>query len=145
MIGLAVGKLLASCWVLIFASAFAEAAPEHTTPVVYRTVTVDGLSIFYYEAGSANAPTLRLLHGFPSPSRMYEPLLARLAPAFYLIAPDYPGFGHGDAPDSQTFAYTLDYITDVIGHFTDAIGASRCGCAIVTMLGRAVLLRLLRW
>jgi pimeloyl-ACP methyl ester carboxylesterase len=124
MIGLAVRVLLSSCWVLIFGSAFAEAAHEHTTPVFYRTVTVDGLSIFYREAGPANAPTLLLLHGFPSSSRMYEPLFARLASAFHLIAPDYPGFGHSDAPDPQTFAYTFDHIADVVGHFTDIIGAT---------------------
>ena len=125
MIGLAVRVLLSSCWVLIFASACAEAAPEHTTPVFYRSVTVDGLSIFYREAGPANAPTLLMLHGFPSSSRMYEPLFARLASAFHLIAPDYPGFGHSDAPDPQTFAYTFDHIADVIGHFTGSIDATR--------------------
>jgi pimeloyl-ACP methyl ester carboxylesterase len=124
MISLAVRVLLSGCWTLIFASAFAEAAPERTTPTSYRTVTVDGLSIFYREAGPATAPTLLLLHGFPSSSRMYEPFFARLAAEFHLIAPDYPGFGHSDAPDAQTFTYTFDHIADVIGHFTDAVGAT---------------------
>ncbi|HEX3593473.1 MAG TPA: alpha/beta fold hydrolase, partial [Polyangiaceae bacterium] len=60
----------------------------------YRTVKVDGLSIFYREAGPKDAPTLLLLHGLPSSSRMFEPLFTRLADRFHLVAPDYPGFGH---------------------------------------------------
>ena len=66
--------------------------------VFYRTVKVDGLSIFYREAGPIDAPTILLLHGLPSSSRMYEPLLIRLADRYHLIAPDYPGFGHSDWP-----------------------------------------------
>jgi hypothetical protein len=64
--------------------------------VFYRTVKVDGLSIFYREAGPKDAPTILLLHGLPSSSRMFEPLLTRLADRFHMIAPDYPGFGHSD-------------------------------------------------
>ena len=64
--------------------------------VYYRTVMVDGLSIFYREAGPQDAPTILLLHGLPSSSRMFEPLLTRLADHFHLVAPDYPGFGHSD-------------------------------------------------
>jgi hypothetical protein len=59
----------------------------------YRTIMVDGLSIFYREAGRPEAPTLLLLHGFPSSSRMYGPLLMRLSTHYHLVAPDYPGFG----------------------------------------------------
>jgi pimeloyl-ACP methyl ester carboxylesterase len=64
----------------------------------YRTVDVNGLSVFYREAGPQDAPTILLLHGFPSSSRMWQPLLDRLADRFHLVAPDYPGFGHSDAP-----------------------------------------------
>ena len=71
--------------------------------VFYRTVIVDGLSIFYREAGRPDAPTLLLLHGFPSSSRMYEPLLTRLSTYYHLVAPDYPGFGHSDAPAPRRF------------------------------------------
>jgi hypothetical protein len=60
-------------------------------PTSYRTVQIDGLSIFYREAGPKNAPTLLLLHGLPSSSRMFEPLIARLADRYHLVAPDYPG------------------------------------------------------
>src|SRR5271154_6306624 len=90
--------------------------------VFYRTVKVDGLSIFYREAGPANAPTLLLLHGLPSYSRMFEPLFARLADQFHLIAPDYPGFGHSDWPDPKQFMYTFDRIATITQHFTEAVG-----------------------
>jgi pimeloyl-ACP methyl ester carboxylesterase len=93
--------------------------------VVYRTVKVDGLSIFYREAGPKDAPTILLLHGLPSSSRMFEPLLLRLSDGFHLVAPDYPGFGHSDAPDPKTFAYTFDAIASVTEHFTEALGLSR--------------------
>lgn len=74
----------------------------------YRTVQVDGLSICYREAGPKDAPTLLLLHGLPSSSRMFEPLLGRLAGEFHMVASDYPGFGHSDAPPPTEFAYTFD-------------------------------------
>jgi pimeloyl-ACP methyl ester carboxylesterase len=63
----------------------------------YKSIDVDGLSIFYRESGSPDAPNLLLLHGFPSSSLMYEPLFPRLADAFHLVVPDYPGFGHSQA------------------------------------------------
>jgi pimeloyl-ACP methyl ester carboxylesterase len=89
--------------------------------VLYRTVQVDGLSIFYREAGPQDAPTLLLLHGLPSSSRMFEPLLKRLAGHFHMIAPDYPGFGHSDAPAPSNFAYTFDHLALVMTHFTEAL------------------------
>jgi pimeloyl-ACP methyl ester carboxylesterase len=93
--------------------------------VSYRTVKVDGLSIFYREAGPKDAPTLLLLHGLPSSSRMFEPLFARLSDRYHLVAPDYPGFGHSDWPDPKQFAYTFDHIAEVMNHFTEGIGLSR--------------------
>ena len=93
--------------------------------VFYRTVMVDGLSIFYREAGRPDAPTLLLLHGFPSSSRMYEPLLTRLSARYHLVAPDYPGFGHSDAPGAKAFSYTFDHIAQVMEHFTEALGLDR--------------------
>jgi len=89
--------------------------------VLYRKVKVDGLSIFYREAGPKDAPVILLLHGLPSSSRMYEPLLSRLADRFHLIAPDYPGFGHSDWPDPRQFAYTFDRCAEIMNHFTEAI------------------------
>ena len=92
---------------------------------IYRTIQVDGLSIFYREAGPKDAPTLLLLHGLPSSSRMFEPLFARLSDRYHLVAPDYPGFGRSDWPDAKKFAYTFDHIAEVMNHFTEALGLSR--------------------
>jgi pimeloyl-ACP methyl ester carboxylesterase len=100
-----------------------ERAVEH--PTFYRTVQIDGLSIFYREAGSKDAPTLLLLHGLPSSSRMFEPLFTRLADRYHLVAPDYPGFGHSDWPDPKQFAYTFDHYAEILNHFTEAFGLSR--------------------
>ena len=94
-------------------------------PTFYRTVQIDGLSIFYREAGPKDAPTLLLLHGLPSSSRMFEPLFARLSDRFHLVAPDYPGFGHSDWPDPKKFAYTFDHYAEIMNHFTEALGLSR--------------------
>src|SRR5712664_2488944 len=91
-----------------------EHSVEH--PTFYRTVQVDGLSIFYREAGPKSAPTILLLHGLPSSSRMFEPLFKRLSDRYHLIAPDYPGFGHSDAPYAKSFAYTFDKIASVTEH-----------------------------
>jgi pimeloyl-ACP methyl ester carboxylesterase len=86
---------------------------------------VDGLKIFYREAGPAGAPTVLLLHGLPSSSRMFEPLLTRLSDRYHLVAPDYPGFGHSDWPQPKDFAYTFNHIAAVIGHFTEVLGLAR--------------------
>jgi pimeloyl-ACP methyl ester carboxylesterase len=93
--------------------------------VFYRTVKVDGLSIFYREAGPKDAPAILLLHGLPSSSRMYEPLFSRLADRYHLIAPDYPGFGHSDWPDPTQFAYTFDRCAEIMNQFTEAIALPR--------------------
>jgi pimeloyl-ACP methyl ester carboxylesterase len=92
---------------------------------VYQRADVGGVSVFYREAGSPDTPTILLLHGFPSSGRMWEPLFTRLADSFHLIAPDYPGFGHSDAPDPVGFAYTFDHIAEVIGRFTEQLGLGR--------------------
>src|SRR5436853_1076481 len=73
-----------------------EVADGVDPPTSYRTTQIDGLSVFYREAGPKDAPTILLLHGLPSSSRMFEPLFARLSDRYHLVAPDYPGFGHSD-------------------------------------------------
>ena len=93
-------------------------------PTAYRTIQIDGLSIFYREAGPKDAPTILLLHGLPSSSRMFQPLLTRLADNYHLVAPDYPGFGHSDWPDPKQFDYTFDHIASVMNDFTQALGLS---------------------
>jgi pimeloyl-ACP methyl ester carboxylesterase len=96
---------------------------EHTTS--YRSKQIDGLCIFYREAGPKDAPTLLLLHGLPSSSRMFEPLFARLSDRYHLVAPDYPGFGHSDWPDPKKFAYTFDHTAEIMNHFTESLGLER--------------------
>ena len=93
--------------------------------VFYRTVKVNGLSIFYREAGPKDAPTILLLHGLPSSSRMFQPLLTRLSDKYHLVAPDYPGFGHSDWPDPKDFPYTFDRIAIVMEDFAQTLGLSR--------------------
>jgi pimeloyl-ACP methyl ester carboxylesterase len=92
--------------------------------VFYRTVRVDELSIFYREAGPKDAPTILLLHGLPSSSRMFQPLLTRLADNYHLVAPDYPGYGHSDWPNPKEFEYTFDHIASVMDGFTQALALS---------------------
>lgn len=91
----------------------------------YKTVHVDGLDIFYREAGPHDAPVLLLLHGFPSSSRMYETLLPPLADRFRLIAPDYPGFGHSTALPPGEFVYTFDRIAEVMSRFAARLELER--------------------
>ncbi len=91
----------------------------------YRTVIVEGLSISYREAGPKDAPTILLLHGLPSSSRMFEPLFTRLSDRFHLVAPDYPGFGQSDAPPSASFSYTFDHIAQLMDRFTQSLGLTR--------------------
>src|SRR5712672_3335007 len=100
-----------------------ERPVEYST--FYRKIQIDGLSIFYREAGPKNAPTLLLLHGLPSSSRMFEPLFSRLSDRYHLVAPDYPGFGHSDWPDPKKFAYTFDRYAEIMNHFTEALGLTR--------------------
>jgi pimeloyl-ACP methyl ester carboxylesterase len=96
-----------------------------TMTVAYRSAVVDGCKIFYREAGHPNAPTLLLLHGFPTSSHMFRDLLPLLADRYHLIAPDLPGFGFSDAPDPATFKYTFDNLAATIDRFTQAVGLKR--------------------
>lgn len=86
-----------------------------------RTVDVDGLPIFYREAGEPGRPVLLLLHGFPASSFMFRDLMPLLADRFHVIAPDYPGFGHSAAPEPGEFAYTFDRLADVVEAFTERL------------------------
>jgi pimeloyl-ACP methyl ester carboxylesterase len=93
--------------------------------VRYRTASVAGLDIFYREAGPQGAPTILLLHGFPTSSHMFRDLMPRLADRYHLVAPDYPGFGYSACPDVAAFAYTFDHLTEVIESFTDQLQLER--------------------
>jgi pimeloyl-ACP methyl ester carboxylesterase len=93
--------------------------------VTFRKVDVDGLSIFYREAGFRHAPAILLLHGFPSAGHMFRDLIPQLADRFHVIAPDLPGFGQSDMPDRGTFTYTFDNVARVIDRFTEVVGLGR--------------------
>jgi len=93
----------------------------------YRSVAVDGASIFCREAGDPKAPALLLLHGFPTSSHMFRDLVPLLADRFYVVAPDLPGFGFSDAPDRSRFRYTFDHLAKVIERFTEAVRLTRYG------------------
>jgi len=86
---------------------------------------VDGSKIFYREAGSKTAPTILLLHGFPTSSHMFRNLIPALADRYHVVAPDLPGFGFSDAPDRNRFRYTFEHLAEVIGKFTQTIGLDR--------------------
>lgn len=93
--------------------------------IAYRHADVDGLKVFYREAGASNAPKLLLLHGFPSSSHMFRDLIPKLAERFHIVAPDLPGFGQTDMPPRDAFAYTFENIAKVIGRFTEVVGLDR--------------------
>lgn len=87
----------------------------------FRKIAVDGLDIFFREAGNKSAPTLLLLHGFPSSSHMYRDLIPLLADRFHIVAPDLPGFGQSSLPSRDKFAYTFENLTNVISRFTEEL------------------------
>jgi pimeloyl-ACP methyl ester carboxylesterase len=91
----------------------------------FHIINVDGMDIFYREAGSPNSPTILLLHGFPTSSHMFRNLVPALADSFHLIAPDYPGFGNSSMPTVDKFDYTFDQLADVTNKFVEAIGLKR--------------------
>ncbi len=89
--------------------------------VTYRTASVDGLNVFYREAGDKKAPTVLLLHGFPTSSHMYRNLIPALADRYHVVAPDLPGFGFTDAPDRTGFKYSFDHLAEVTERFTEIV------------------------
>jgi pimeloyl-ACP methyl ester carboxylesterase len=95
------------------------------TTIRYRKANVDGLSVFYREAGRADAPALLLLHGFPTAGHMFRELIPALSDRFRIVAPDLPGFGQSDMPSRDSFAYTFARLAEVIERFTEVIGLVR--------------------
>jgi alpha-beta hydrolase superfamily lysophospholipase len=93
-----------------------------SSDALHRTVKVGDLDIFYREAGPKEAPTLLLLHGFPTSSQMFRNLIPALSDRYHVIAPDYPGFGHSSMSAHDKFLYTFDNIAKVMEEFTQKIG-----------------------
>lgn len=103
----------------------AVAGPPATPVTVYKTAKVNGLDIFYREGGSKNAPTLLLLHGFPTSSHMFRNLIPALADKYHIIAPDYPGYGQSSMPSVGEFDYTFDNLADVVDALLQQLGIDR--------------------
>lgn len=123
-----VRNLLAGALLLttIVSSADAQtpAAPDEARRVHYRSVKVEGLNVFYREAGSPERPTILLLHGFPTSSHMFRDLIPLLSDRFHLVAPDYPGFGNTDTPPADKFSYTFAHLTSIVDKFTQELKLS---------------------
>ncbi len=102
-----------------------SAADPVASAQTYHYATVDGLKIFYREAGPVNGPVLVLLHGFPSSSHMFRNLIPLVAGRYHVIAPDYPGYGQSDAPPVDQFGYTFDHLAEVTDHLLDQLGVTR--------------------
>ena len=111
--------------IALIATTASSWAQDAASAVTYRTADVDGVKVFYREAGPPDAPTVLLLHGFPTSSHMFRDLLPKLADRYRVIAPDYPGYGFSDAPPIGEFRYTFDRLTDVIERFTEQLGLAR--------------------
>src|SRR5687768_195037 len=99
--------------------------PAEKARVHYRTMAIDGVKVFYREAGAADAPVVVLLHGFPTSSHMFRNLIPSLATRYRVIAPDYPGFGQSDMPDRAQFAYTFAHYADITGTLLNRLNAQR--------------------
>jgi pimeloyl-ACP methyl ester carboxylesterase len=93
--------------------------------VHFKTINVDGLNLFYREAGDPIRPTVLLLHGFPSASHMFRDLIPELANNFHVVAPDFPGFGMTEQPPRDQFTYSFDNIAKVVDRFTEELGLAK--------------------
>ena len=102
-----------------------DSAMAEPSRVTYHTTQVDGLKIFYREAGPKDAPTVVLLHGFPSSSHMFRELIPRLSDKYHVVAPDYPGYGYSDAPSPEQYVYTFDHLADTVDHFLTQQGITK--------------------
>lgn len=121
---LALGATPAILPTALVPAALAEQPLGHED-VRYRSVTVDGVDLFYREAGPATAPAILLLHGFPTSSHMFRNLIPALAGRYRVVAPDYPGFGYSASPERDRFTYGFDAFAGLIARFTEAVGLAR--------------------
>ncbi|MCX6954174.1 MAG: alpha/beta hydrolase [Verrucomicrobia bacterium] len=128
-------RLLALCTATLLTLTFAvaplraagtpEASIVSDQPVRYQTAKLSGLDIFYREAGPKDAPTILLLHGFPTSSNMFRHLIPRLAATYHVVAPDYPGYGQSSMPDRKDFAYTFENCAKLMDQLMDRLGIQR--------------------
>jgi pimeloyl-ACP methyl ester carboxylesterase len=121
-------RILAAAAGALLASQGAPAAALESTSATtsYHRAIVDGTGIFYREAGPKDAPTIVLLHGFPSSSREFDTLIPLLAARYHLIAPDFPGFGQSDAPSPSVYAYTFDHLAETTDRLLAQLKIDKC-------------------
>ncbi len=119
---LTLSLVAATTWALGLAG---PASAQHPVEVRHKTLKVGDLDIFYREAGPKDAPTVLLLHGFPTSSRMFRELIPALGEKYHVVAPDYPGYGHSSMPPRDRFAYTFDNLAKVVDQFTAKLGLSK--------------------
>lgn len=123
-----VGALMATLAMPVLdatAAPVSNAGSADETSVTYHTEVVDGVKVFYREAGAKNAPAVLLLHGFPTSSHMFRNLIPKLADRYHVIAPDYPGYGQSDQPAMDKFNYSFDHLASIVDKFTTQIGLSK--------------------
>jgi pimeloyl-ACP methyl ester carboxylesterase len=120
-------QLLLAAAAAFIAGCAAEAAPMESTTATttYHRAGVDGVGVFYREAGPKDAPAIVLLHGFPSSSREFDTLIPLLATRYHLIAPDFPGFGHSDAPPPSSYTYTFDHLAQTTDALLEQLGIGK--------------------
>src|SRR5262249_15478621 len=107
------------------------AQPEETPMTTHAHASSAGLKFSYRAAGRPDAPTILLLHGFPTSSHMFRDLIPRLADRWHVVAPDLPGFGFSDAPDRASFPYTFDRLARVIHPFTEGVAPRACANSVL--------------
>ena len=120
-----INRNLIAFFLLVFAFVQAPVQAEQTSSyedIKYKTVEIDGLDIFYREAGNPDNPTILLLHGFPTSSHMFRDLIPHLADQYHLVAPDYPGYGFSSMPSVDEFEYSFDNVTNIVDKFIDKVG-----------------------
>ena len=121
------GTIIAVILIVAFGITYIDssARAENAPGVAYRTVTIDGVDIFYREAGDPDRPTILLLHGFPTSSHMFRDLITELADEYHLVAPDYPGYGFSSMPAVDAFDYSFDNVAEIMEQFVDRIELER--------------------
>lgn len=107
---------------LLFTAMTSSAVSASSQQTLHKSIEVDQQQIFYREAGSKDAPTIVLLHGFPTSSHMYRNLIPKLAENYHVIAPDYPGFGNSSMPSLYSFEYSFDNLAKITNHFLEKVG-----------------------
>jgi pimeloyl-ACP methyl ester carboxylesterase len=118
-------SLLSNSNIMAQSNTSSKKVADQFSQIHYRQVKANGLNIFYREAGPAGAPTLLLLHGYPTSSHMFRNLMPILMQKYHVIAPDLPGFGYSDAPDPTKFGYTFDNMAKTMQSFVDELGLKR--------------------